>query len=193
MEDALRLGCVGIGFTIYPGSAHRFEMYQQIRACAEIAKRHGLVVMIWSYARGSGLSKVGETAIDVIGYAAQIAAQLGAHIIKVKLPNEHVEQDAARKVYEQEQIPIATLSQRVHHVVQCAFNGRRIVIFSGGPIDSDDAFLNEVRAIHAGHGFGSIIGRNSFQRSKPDALRLLNTIMDIYSEQSQTIRTPALT
>lgn len=95
--------------------------------------------MIWSYARGSGLSKVGETAIDVIGYAAQIAAQLGAHIIKVKLPNEHVEQDAARKVYEQEQIPIATLSERVHHVVQCAFNGRRIVIFSGGPIDSDDA------------------------------------------------------
>ncbi|OUL32310.1 fructose-bisphosphate aldolase [Nostoc sp. RF31YmG] len=193
VEDALRLGCVGIGFTIYPGSAHRFEMYQQIRACAEVAKRHGLVVMIWSYARGSGLSKVGETAIDVIGYAAQIAAQLGAHIIKVKLPNEHVEQDAARKVYEQEQIPIATLSQRVHHVVQCAFNGRRIVIFSGGPIDSDDAFLNEVRAIHAGHGFGSIIGRNSFQRSKPDALRLLNTIMDIYSEQSALIRTPALT
>lgn len=131
VEDALRLGCVGIGFTIYPGSAHRFEMYQQIRACAEVAKRHGLVVMIWSYARGSGLSKVGETAIDVIAYAAQIAAQLGAHIIKVKLPNEHVEQDAARKVYEQEQIPITTLSERVHHVVQCAFNGRRIVLFSG--------------------------------------------------------------
>jgi class I fructose-bisphosphate aldolase len=167
-------------------------MYEQIRACAEEAKQHGLVVMIWSYARGSGLSKTGETAIDVIGYAAQIAAQLGAHIIKVKLPNEHIEQEAARKIYEQEQIPIATLTERVRHVVQCAFYGRRIVIFSGGPIDTDDDFFNEVRAIQAGGGFGSIIGRNSFQRSKPDALRFLNTIMDIYSEHPSQVKVPAL-
>lgn len=192
VQDALRLGCAGIGFTIYPGSAYRFEMYEQIRAYAEEAKQHGLVVIIWSYARGSGLSKAGETAIDVIGYAAQIAAQLGAHIIKVKLPSEHIEQEAARKVYEQEQIPIATLTERVHHVVQCAFNGRRIVIFSGGPIDTDEAFFNEVRAIHAGHGFGSIIGRNSFQRSKPDALRFLSTVINVYSEQAEFIRTPVL-
>ncbi len=192
VADALRLGCVGIGFTIYPGSAHRSEMYQQIRACAEVAKRHGLVVIIWSYARGSGLSKVGETAIDVIGYAAQIAAQLGAHIIKVKLPSEHIEQADARQVYEQEEIPIATLAERVRHVVQCAFNGRRIVIFSGGPFDSDEAFLNEVRAIHAGGGFGSIIGRNSFQRPKSDAVGFLNIIMDIYNSQPAPIRTPVL-
>jgi fructose-bisphosphate aldolase, class I len=192
VQDALRLGCVGIGFTIYPGSAHRFEMYQQIRACIEEAKRYGLVVIIWSYARGSGLSKAGETAIDVIGYAAQIAAQLGAHIIKVKLPTEHIEQEAARKVYEETKIPISTLSERVRHVVQCAFNGRRIVIFSGGVFDSDDAFFNEVRAIQEGGGFGSIIGRNSFQRSQSDALRFLNTIMDIYSEQAAPIRTPVL-
>jgi class I fructose-bisphosphate aldolase len=192
VQDALRLGCAGIGFTIYPGSAHRFEMYEQIRACAEEAKRHGLVVMIWSYARGSGLSKTGETAIDVIGYAAQIAAQLGAHIIKVKLPNEHIEQEAARKVYEQEQIPIATLTERVRHVVQCAFYGRRIVIFSGGEVDTDDAFFNEVRAIQAGGGFGSIIGRNSFQRSKLDALRFLNTVMDIYNPQPSQVPVPVL-
>lgn len=192
VQDALRLGCAAIGFTIYPGSAHRFEMYEQIRACVEEAKRHGLVVIIWSYARGSGLSKVGETAIDVVGYAAQIAAQLGAHIIKVKLPNEHIEQEAARKVYEKEQIPIATLTERVRHVVQCAFNGRRIVIFSGGPIDSDDAFFNEVRAIQAGGGFGSIIGRNSFQRSKTDALKFLNTIVDIYKTQPSLVQVPIL-
>lgn len=192
VADALRLGCAGIGFTIYPGSARRSEMYQQIRACAEVAKRHGLVVVIWSYARGSGLSKVGETAIDVVGYAAQIAAQLGAHIIKVKLPNEHVEQTDARKVYEQEQIPIATLTERIQHVVQCAFDGRRIVIFSGGPFDSDEAFLNEALAIHAGGGFGSIIGRNSFQRSKSDAVGFLNTIMDIYGDQPTPVRAPVL-
>jgi len=182
VEDALRLGCVAIGFTIYPGSAKRLEMYEQIRAYAAEAKRCGLAVIIWSYARGSGVSTAGETAIDVITYAAQIAAQLGAHIIKVKLPTDHIEQQAAQKVYQEMQIPISTLTERVSHVVQCAFNGRRIVIFSGGATHSDEAILAEVQAIRSGGGFGSIIGRNSFQRSKPEALKLLNSVMEIYSD-----------
>lgn len=185
VADALRLGCVGIGFTIYPGSAHRLDMYQQIRAYAEEAKRCGLVVVIWSYPRGSGLSKEAETAIDVTGYAAHIAGQLGAHIIKVKLPSSHVEQEAARKVYEKEKVPIERLADRVRHVVQCAFNGRRIVIFSGGPAEVDEVVLDEIRAIRDGGGFGSIIGRNSFQRRKADALRLLDTIMKIYVGEEQ--------
>ncbi|MGF1493806.1 MAG: class I fructose-bisphosphate aldolase [Microcoleaceae cyanobacterium] len=180
VSDALRLGCVAIGFTIYPGSTHRLEMYQQIRAYAEEAKRYGLAVIIWSYPRGSGLDKSGETAIDVISYAAHIAAQLGAHIIKVKLPTEQVEQAAARKVYEQEKVPVDTLAKRDQHEIQCTFNGRRIVIFSGGAAQSDEGLLDEIRAIHEGGGFGSIIGRNSFQRPKEDALKLLGTIMDIY-------------
>jgi class I fructose-bisphosphate aldolase len=181
IDDALRLGCVGIGFTIYPGSTHRLDMYQQIRAYAEEAKRNGLVVIIWSYPRGAAISKQGETAIDVCGYAAHIAAQLGAHIIKVKLPSAHIEQDAARKVYEKERVSVGTLAERVRHVVQCCFDGRRVVIFSGGPTESDKTVLDEIRAIHAGGGFGSIIGRNSFQRKKADALRLLGDIMDIYA------------
>ena len=184
MQDALRLGCVGIGFTIYPGSGHRLEMYGQIRAYAEEAKKAGLAVIIWSYHRGSSLSKEGETGIDVCGYAAHIAAQLGAHIIKVKLPTAHIEQEAARKVYQKEKIPISTLAERVRHVVQCCFGGRRIVIFSGGPADATETLLEEVRGIHLGGGFGSIIGRNSFQRKKSDALRLLGDIMDIYSRKS---------
>ncbi len=184
VADALRLGCVGIGFTIYPGSARRIEMYQQIRAYAEEAKRCGLIVVIWSYARGSGLSRQGETAIDVVGYAAHIAAQLGAHIVKVKLPGANVEQEATRKIYEREKIPIETLAQRVRHVVECTFNGRRIVIFSGGPPETDDALLEEIRAIRDGGGSGSIIGRNSFQRKKADALRLLDSIMKIYAGET---------
>jgi fructose-bisphosphate aldolase, class I len=181
VADALRLGCVAIGYTIYPGSTHRLEMYGRIRAYAEEAKRSGLAVVIWSYPRGSGLSKEGETAIDVTAYAAHIASQLGAHVVKVKLPSAHLENDAARKVYEKEKVPIATLADRVRHVTQAAFNGRRIVIFSGGPAESDDKILEEVRAIRDGGGFGSIIGRNSFQRKKPDALRLLDTVIKIYA------------
>jgi class I fructose-bisphosphate aldolase len=179
--DALRLGCAAIGFTIYPGSAHQLEMYGQLRAYAEEAKRNGLAVVVWAYPRGSGLSKAGETAIDVIGYAAQIAAQLGADIIKVKLPTDHIEQAEARKIYEDQHIPIATQADRVRHVLECAFAGRRIVIFSGGAATFDDAvLLDEIRAIHAGGGFGSILGRNSFQRSKPEALKMLRAVMDIY-------------
>ena len=181
VADALRLGCVGIGFTIYPGSEHRLEMYEQIRAYAAEAKRHGLAVIIWSYPRGSQLSKEGETAIDVCGYAAHIAAQLGAHIIKVKIPSAHIEQEEARKVYEAQKIPIGTLAERIKHVVQCCFNGRRIVIFSGGTFESDEKLLEEVQGIQDGGGYGSIIGRNSFQRPRDRALKFLDTVMKIYA------------
>ncbi len=180
VEDALRLGASAIGFTIYPASAMRNEMYEQIRELTLEAKSVGLAVVIWSYPRGSGISKEGETAIDVVAYAAQIAAQLGAHFIKVKPPSEHIEQDAARKVYEKEGIPIGTLADRVRHVVQSAFNGRRVVIFSGGPAKGKDAILEEVRGIAEGGGFGSIMGRNSFQRPKAEAIELLHEVMDIH-------------
>jgi len=185
VADALRLGCAAIGFTIYPGSVHRLDMYQKIRSISEEAKRNGLAVVMWSYPRGSGISKEGETAIDVCAYAAQIAAQLGAHVIKVKLPSAHIEQEAARKVYEKEGVPIGSLADRVRHVVQSAFNGRRILIFSGGAMESEESLLNEVRAIRDGGGFGSIIGRNSFQRKKADALRMLDTVMKIYGAESR--------
>jgi class I fructose-bisphosphate aldolase len=180
VKDALRLGCAAVGYTIYPGSAMRREMYEALREIAEEAKEHGLAVVVWSYPRGSGLSKEGETALDVIAYAAQIAAQLGAHIIKVKLPTSHLEQPEARKVYQAQNIPLEPLSARVRHVVQSAFDGRRIVIFSGGPKHTDEALLEEVRAIAEGGGFGSIIGRNSFQRPRGEALELLSKIADIY-------------
>jgi class I fructose-bisphosphate aldolase len=181
VADALRLGCAAIGFTIYPGSSARNDMYQQIRELSLEAKSVGLAVVIWSYPRGSGISKQGETAVDVAAYAAQIAAQLGAHLIKVKPPSDHVEQEAARKVYESEGIPVGTLADRVRHVVQSAFNGRRIVIFSGGAAKGHEGLIEEIRAIADGGGFGSIIGRNSFQRPKSEAIELLHEIMDVYA------------
>jgi len=180
VNEALRLGCVAIGFTIYPGSSLRNEMYQQIRELTEEAKEAGLAVVVWSYPRGAGLSKAGETAIDVVAYAAQIACQLGAHIVKVKPPTEHLEQEDAKKVYLEQKIPIGTLADRVRHVVQSSFGGRRIVIFSGGEAKGSDDILKEVQGIQQGGGFGSIVGRNSFQRPQADAVRLLNQIQDIY-------------
>jgi class I fructose-bisphosphate aldolase len=180
VADALRLGCTAIGYTIYPGSCLSGIMYEQLRELTEEAKSVGLAVVVWSYPRGQQLSKEGETAIDVIAYAAQIAAQLGANVIKVKLPSAHIEQDAARKVYEEQKIPIETQADRVRHVVQSAFNGKRIVIFSGGGKKTEKAVFDSARAIHEGGGFGSIIGRNSFQRPLDDAVKMLHAIMDIY-------------
>ncbi|MEJ2010166.1 MAG: class I fructose-bisphosphate aldolase [Acidobacteriota bacterium] len=181
VQDALRLGCVAIGFTIYPGSANSRIMYEELRELAREAKSHGLAVVVWSYPRGSDLSKDGETGIDVVAYAAQIAAQLGAHLIKVKLPSEHIEQDAARKVYESAKVPISNLADRVRHVIQSSFNGRRIVIFSGGAKAADENVFDEARAIRDGGGFGSIIGRNSFQRPRDQAVKFLGTVMKIYA------------
>ncbi|MEO7019650.1 MAG: class I fructose-bisphosphate aldolase [Ktedonobacteraceae bacterium] len=178
--DALRLGCSAVGFTIYPASSERTTMYEQLRKLAAEAKEAGLAVVVWSYPRGSSLSKEGETSIDVVTYAAQIAAQLGAHIIKVKLPSAKVELAEAQKVYQKYEIPTATQTERVQNVIQSSFDGRRIVIFSGGATVSDEQVFNEVRAIRDGGGFGSIIGRNSFQRTKPEALKFLGTVMGIY-------------
>jgi class I fructose-bisphosphate aldolase len=182
VKDAVRLGCVAAGFTIYPGSANAQAMYQQCREMIAECKSYGLAAVVWSYPRGSSISKQGETGLDVVAYAAQIAAQLGANIIKVKPPTDHIEQAEAKKAYEKAAVPRSTLTDRVRHVVQSAFAGRRIVIFSGGATnENDEALFDEYRAIRDGGGYGSIIGRNSFQRAKPRALEFLSTVMKIYS------------
>jgi class I fructose-bisphosphate aldolase len=179
VHDALRLGCAAIGFTIYPGSEHRNEMYGEIRELIAEAREAGLPSVIWSYPRGRKLSKDGETALDVVAYAAHIACQLGAHIVKVKPPTAHIEQSEAKKYYEK--IPKDTLADRIRHVVQACFDGKRIVIFSGGPAKGTDAVLEELRQIHKGGGFGTIMGRNSFQRSRSEGAALLKSAIQIFA------------
>jgi len=181
VDDAVRLGCSAIGYTIYPGSGLRNQMYQDLRDLISEARAAGLPSIVWSYPRGN-MPKEAETAIDVAAYAAQIACQLGAHVVKVKAPSEVVFQDAAKKSYEN--IPIGTLAERIRHVVQSAFNGKRIVIFSGGATKGTEAVLEEVGEIAKGGGYGSIVGRNAFQRSETDAVKLLHDIMDLYAAQA---------
>ena len=180
VQEALRLGCAAIGFTIYPGSDGAYDMMDQIREMAEEAKACGLAVVVWSYPRGGDLSKEGETAVDIVAYAAHMAALLGAHIIKVKPPTAHLELAAAKKAYEANAIKIDTLANRIAHVVQATFNGRRIVVFSGGEAKDLDGLLGEIRQVYQGGASGSIIGRNTFQRPREEAIAMLNTIIDIY-------------
>lgn len=178
VDDALRLGCSAIGFTIYPGSEHFFELVEEIREMSAEAKSVGIATVIWSYPRGGDLSKEGELAVDVGAYAAHMAALVGAHIIKVKLPTDHVEQKEAKKPYEG--IDISTQAARVKHIMQSAFNGRRIVVFSGGATKGTDAVFQDARDIRDGGGNGSIIGRNTFQRPRDEALAMLDRIVRIY-------------
>ena len=180
--DALRLGCSAIGLTVYPGSDDQFEMMEEARELAEEAKSVGLAVVVWSYPRGGTLSKEGETAIDICGYAAHMAALLGAHIIKVKPPTDFIEQKEAKAVYDAQKIDLSSLDKRIGHIVQCCFNGRRLVVFSGGAAKGTADILKEIQALRDGGATGSIIGRNSFQRPYDEALDLLGKIIDIYKQ-----------
>jgi class I fructose-bisphosphate aldolase len=184
VSDALRLGCIGIGYTIYPGTADRRLQYEELKDLVREARAVGLITVVWSYPRGGDLSKEGETALDVVAYGARIAADLGTHIIKVKPPSAHIELEASQKPYER--IPKETLAERVRHVMQSSFNGRRIVLFSGGPTEENDqVLLDEVRAIREGGGSGSIMGRNVFQRDQRAALKLLDSVVQIYAGETK--------
>lgn len=180
VRDALNLGCAAIGFTIYPGSDSSLEMIEEIAELASEAKSYGLAVVIWSYPRGGEISKTGETAVDICAYAAHMAALLGAHIIKVKPPTQALENLEAIKSYQDNKININTLANRVEHVIQSSFNGRKLVIFSGGSAKSEQEIYQEINEIYKGGGSGSIIGRNVFQRPREEALKMLNNITNIY-------------
>lgn len=182
VKDALRLGCSAIGFTIYPGSDAAFDMFEEIREMSEEAKAHGLAVVIWSYPRGGDISKIGETAVDICAYAAHMAALLGAHIIKVKPPTPALENLDNIKVFESEKIEIGSMAKRVEHVRKACFAGKRIVVFSGGGAKGEDALYNEIREINKGGANGSIIGRNTFQRPRKEALKMLENIINIYQD-----------
>lgn len=175
VKDALRLGCTAVAFTIYPGSAKCFDMIEEAREIIAEAKSCGLAVVLWSYPRGEGISKEGETAVDVIAYAAHIAALLGANIIKVKLPTSQLKKEKI------EAENIESLSEKIEYVKKSCFAGKRIVVFSGGESKSMNDIRNEAKEIKQGGGNGSIIGRNTFQRKREEALSMLKDIMDIYT------------
>lgn len=179
VQEALRLGCSAIGFTIYPGSNATLNMLEELGEIAEEAKASGLAVIVWSYARGN-MSKEGETAIDTIAYGAHIAALMGAHIIKVKLPSHDLENKDAKQEYIAHKVDISTQKARVAHVVQSCFQGRRLVVFSGGSAKDLKGVYEDARDIRDGGGNGSIIGRNAFRRPRKEAMEMLDTLVKIY-------------
>ncbi len=178
--DAMRLNCAAVGFTIYPGSDAFLGQADELRKIGQQARDAGLPLVVWSYPRGGLISRNGENALDVVAYAAHIAVQMGAHIVKVKMPSVRIEQEAARPAYATGRWDDA--AERVKHVMEAAFAGRRLVIFSGGAEKDAQSLYKDARAIRDGGGSGSIIGRNSFQRTRSEALTILGKIISIYSD-----------
>ena len=176
VETALQLGCIGIGFTMYPGSDDFLEMMEELSYLAEEARKYGLLVIVWSYARGCELCKDDETAMDVISYAAHMACLAGAHIVKVKLPTNYLKDKSTEKAYTN----LKDSCMRVKDIVRSCFNGKRLVVFSGGAAKNDNELFDEIKSIKIGGGTGSIIGRNAFQRKKEEALKMFEEIISIY-------------
>lgn len=183
IEDALKLGCSAIGFTIYPGSSSSIEMFEEIRQLSLEAKSLGLATVVWSYARGEELAKEMETSLDVISYSAHMAAMLGANIIKVKPPFNSDENGNALvldKKNNSQLLNIKSLEERIKIVKRACFNGKRLVVFSGGETKTEEDLLNQIKVIAHGGADGSIVGRNMFQRQKNEALKLASKIVEIY-------------
>jgi class I fructose-bisphosphate aldolase len=180
IQDALRLGCCAVGVTIYPGSDDFYNAIDEIREVILEAKSCGLAVVVWSYPRGEGISKEGETAIDVCSYAGHIAALIGANIIKLKPPSNFIEKPENLKIYQENHIQTATLAQRVAQVMKSVFNGKRLVVFSGLAKKSDEDLLAETAMLNEAGASGSIIGRNSFQRPFNKSVELLQRVCQIY-------------
>ncbi len=175
VKDAVRLGCAAVGFTIYPGSSKSFSMIEQARDVIREANLHGLPSIVWAYPRGAGIVRGHETAIDIIGYAVHIAATIGAHIIKTKIPSNKVADDS-----NDINCDINSTSSRIEYIMKCAFDKKRIVLFSGGASKDISLLKEEIIAIKAGGGNGSIIGRNTFQRPEEESIAMLEEIISIY-------------
>ena len=182
VKEALRLGCAAVGFTIYPGSDYQYDMIEEFKEISFEASEAGLPSVLWSYPRGPNIDKESENSIDTIAYAAHIAALLGAHIIKVKPPSSSVTNSELKKQYSKFLSNIESLEERIKHIKKSAFNSKKIVVFSGGNAKGTKEMLEEIEQIKNGGGNGSIIGRNTFQRPRAEALQLLQSVINIYKK-----------
>ena len=176
VTQALQLGCCAIGFTIYPGAENCYKMQEELTALSNQAKQNGLGVVVWSYPRGN-MSKQGETALDIVAYGAHMACLMGADIVKVKLPSAHIETTQAQELLGDAPLP---LNERIEYIVKSCFDGKRIVIFSGGEAKDEEELLSEIKVIAESRAHGSIVGRNVFKRPRREALSLVKRMVECY-------------
>jgi len=176
VEDAVRLGADAVGYTLYVGSPAQGEDFVQFMRIREECERYGMPLIVWSYPRGEAIAKKGgRDSLYAIDYAARVAAELGADLVKLNLPKIDPEKDKDTPK------PYNTLrpsfEEAVARVIRSA--GRTLVIISGGEMVNDQELIERARVSMEAGATGLIFGRNIWQRPYEGGLRLSREIREI--------------
>ena len=185
VEDAVRIGADAVGYTLYVGSPRQDEDLLQLKGVREDCDRYGMPLVIWAYPRGEAVeAKGGQNSFYAIDYAARMAMEMGADIVKLNMPKIDPDKDKdAPAPYNEGGF---STEDAIAHCVASA--GRSLVVLSGGSRIDDDKILEQTRAVmHAG-GSGVIYGRNIWQRELDEAVAIVEQIKEIML--SSVTRTP---
>ena len=176
VEDAVRLGADAVGYTLYVGSPLQSEDFAQFRKVREEADRFAMPIIVWSYPRGEAIeAKGGRESLYAVDYAARVACELGADIVKINMPKLNAEKDAAApKPYNTLQVSQADAARMV---VSSA--GKALVLFSGGDLEGEGDIVQKARLAMESGATGLIFGRNVWQRPYDEALRLSHEMHDM--------------
>jgi fructose-bisphosphate aldolase, class I len=174
VEDAVRLGADAVGYTLYVGSPRQDADLRQLQGVREDCDRFGMPLIIWAYPRGEYVEKKGgQKSLYAIDYAARLAMEMGADVVKLNLPSPDPNPDSPAPYNELD----VTQEEAVGHVVSSA--GRSLVVLSGGSKIDDDQLLDQTRFIMECGGSGVIYGRNVWQREHSEALEIIEQIKEI--------------
>jgi class I fructose-bisphosphate aldolase len=176
VEDAVRLGADAVGYTLYVGSPRQDDDLLQLKKVREDCDRYGMPLVVWAYPRGSAVDKKGgQTTFYAVDYAARLAMEMGADIVKLNMPKIDPEKDKlAQAPYNEMEV---TQEEAIRQVVESA--GRSLVVLSGGSKVDDDKLLEQTRFIMGAGGSGVIYGRNVWQREWNEALEIIEQIKEI--------------
>jgi fructose-bisphosphate aldolase, class I len=176
VEDAVRLGADAVGYTLYVGSPRQDADLAQLRQVRQDCDRFGMPLVVWAYPRGRDIDrKGGQSTFYAIDYAARMAMEQGADVVKLNLPKIDPEKDKDTPApYNELDV---TQEEAVRQVVASA--GRSLVVLSGGSKTDDERLLQQTRFIMEAGGSGVIYGRNVWQREHSEALEIIEQIKEI--------------
>jgi class I fructose-bisphosphate aldolase len=175
VEDAVRLGADAVGYTLYVGSPRQDDDLHQLKGVREDCDRYGMPLVIWAYPRGSAIeAKGGRDSFYAIDYAARMAMEMGADVVKLNMPKINPDKDKdAPAPYNEMDVDQA---EAIRHCVESA--GRALVVLSGGSKADDDVVLQNTKMVAEAGGSGVIFGRNVWQREWNDALEIIEQIKE---------------
>ena len=175
VEDAVRLGADAVGYTMYFGSPRQEEDIMQLRKVRQDCDRYGIPLVIWAYPRGRDIeAKGGRDSFYAIDYAARVAMEMGADVVKLNMPKLNPEKDKnSPEPYNEIEV---TQDEAIRHCVESA--GRALVVLSGGSKVDDEKLLGQTRMIMEAGGSGVIFGRNVWQREWNAGLEIVEQIKE---------------